>query len=311
MLRRLVAGVLICLCSLELQAQYTLSAQKIAANTWVVEGSTDNFSPQNGGNIVNVGFIETPVGVVVIDTGPSFLYGQALRQTIAEVSDKPIIKVLLTHHHPDHVLGNQAFSDIPIAALTSTTALLAQEGEALAENMYRLVGDGMRGTEVLLPNVEVAAGPLKLGDYQLQLYALSGHTGADLVVFDPQTGVLFAGDLVFYQRALTTPHTPGLAIWQADLTQLEQLPWRVIVPGHGPIANNQAPFAQMHAYLNWLDQLLRHAAATGEDMNQVLRSDIPAQFKSISLTRYELTRTVSHLYPTYEKQAFQLLNSAD
>ena len=64
MLRRLVAGVLICLCSLDLQAQYTLSAQKIAANTWVVEGSTDNFSPQNGGNIVNVGFIETPVGVV-------------------------------------------------------------------------------------------------------------------------------------------------------------------------------------------------------------------------------------------------------
>lgn len=76
MLRRLVAGVLICLCSLELQAQYTLSAQKIAANTWVVEGSTDNFSPQNGGNIVNVGFIETPVGVVVIDTGPSFYMGK-------------------------------------------------------------------------------------------------------------------------------------------------------------------------------------------------------------------------------------------
>ncbi|WP_370693741.1 MBL fold metallo-hydrolase [Pseudomonas sp. FP818] len=93
--------------------------------------------------------------MVVIDTGPSRRYGEALRQAIATVTDKPVIQVLLTHHHPDHVLGNQAFKDVPIAALAGTTTLLREQGDGMAENMYRMVGDWMRGTEVLLqPDVE-------------------------------------------------------------------------------------------------------------------------------------------------------------
>ena len=82
----------------------------------------------------------------------------------------------------------------------------------MAENMYRLVGDWMRGTEVLLPTEEVTAGRLTIGDHPLRLLALRGHTGADLAIFDERSGVLFAGDLVFYQRALTTPGTPGLDV---------------------------------------------------------------------------------------------------
>lgn len=47
-----------------------------------------------------------------------------------------------------------------------------------------------------------------------------------------KTGVLFAGDLVFYQRALTTPNSPGLSVWLADIATLQALPWTLIVPGH-------------------------------------------------------------------------------
>jgi glyoxylase-like metal-dependent hydrolase (beta-lactamase superfamily II) len=88
--------------------------------------------------------------VVVIDTGPSRRYGEAMRQAIAQVTDKPVIQVLLTHHHPDHVLGNQAFTDVPIGALAGTTRLLHSRAMPW-RNMYRLVGDWMRGTEVVLP----------------------------------------------------------------------------------------------------------------------------------------------------------------
>lgn len=87
----------------------------------------------------------------MIDSGPSKRYGEALRQAIAATTDKPVLEVLLTHHHPDHVLGNQAFADVPVGALAGTGDLLRQQGEAMAENMYRLVGDWMRGTEVVLP----------------------------------------------------------------------------------------------------------------------------------------------------------------
>jgi len=284
---------------------YRLAPRQIAQGTWVLEGNTDNFQKANGGNVVNTAFIVTDAGVVVIDSGPSKRYGEAMRQAIAGVTDKPVIEVLLTHHHPDHVLGNQAFAEVPIAALAGTTELLRQQGDAMAENMYRLVGDWMRGTEVVLPTEVVQPGRREVGGHRLRLLGLAGHTGADLAIFDETTGVLFAGDLVFYERALTTPNSPGLDVWQRDLDTLQALPWQQLVPGHGPVASDSRPFAQMHDYLRWLDGLMREGAEQGADMVEMIRSPVPERFAAISLTRYELIRSVSHLYPRYEKQVMQ------
>lgn len=289
-------------------ANYVLTPKKIATNTYLLEGSTDNFSKENGGNIVNVAFIVTNAGVVVIDTGPSLAYGKALRAAIANVTDQPIVQVFLTHHHSDHALGNQAFADVPIASLADTQKLLEEQGDHMAENMYRIVGDWMRGTEVVLPTQTVEAGTVTIGEHSLQLLALSGHTGADLAILDERTGVLFAGDLVFYQRALATPNTLSLSAWLADINTLQALPWKMVVPGHGPLAVDDKPFVQMQDYLTWLDTTLREAAQQGMDMNQVLRLPIPERFADISLTRYELVRTVSHLYPHYESEQWQRID---
>jgi quinoprotein relay system zinc metallohydrolase 1 len=297
-------------CALPARAEfdYALQPRQIAEDVWLLEGSTDNFAQDNGGNIVNSGFIVTEQGVLVIDSGPSKRYGEALRQAIAEVTDKPVLQLWLTHHHPDHVLGNQAFADVPIAALAGTTQLLREQGEAMAENMYRLVGDWMRGTEVVLPTHNLEPGPIRIGGRQLRLLALRGHTGADLAILDEASGVLFAGDLVFYQRALTTPGTPGLDVWLGDLEQLQALPWKLIVPGHGPLAETAAPFEQMRDYLAWLDELMRSSAARGADMNELIRAPIPERFAAVSLSRYELIRSVSHLYPRYEQAQFESLD---
>ncbi|QLF92031.1 quinoprotein relay system zinc metallohydrolase 1 [Pseudomonas sp. ABC1] len=297
---------LLCLATPALgELEYRLQPRQIAENTWLLEGSTDDFDRKNGGNIVNTAFILTSAGVVVIDTGPSRRYGEAMRQVIAETTGQPVVKVLLTHHHPDHVLGNQAFAEAPIAALAGTNQLLREQGDAMAENMYRLVGDWMRGTELVLANEVLEPGVLQVGDHRLRLLSLSGHTGADLAILDETTGVLFAGDLVFYQRALTTPNSPGLDVWLKDIDTLAALPWRLLVPGHGPVAKDDTPFVQMRDYLGWLDMVLNDAAVSGADMNEVLRTPIPERFAAISLTRYELIRTVSHLYPTYERRVLR------
>jgi hypothetical protein len=38
---------------------YALKPRQIAEDTWLLEGSTDNFAKANGGNIVNTAFIVT------------------------------------------------------------------------------------------------------------------------------------------------------------------------------------------------------------------------------------------------------------
>ncbi|BBB25910.1 quinoprotein relay system zinc metallohydrolase 1 [Amphritea japonica] len=306
-MKSLLAVFLLVLCSSVYSAplEYNLTAQEIASGTWVVEGKQEDFSRANGGNIVNTAFVVTGDGVVLIDTGPSLRYGTELRQLIGSVTDQPIRFVLNTHHHPDHFLGNQAFKDSSIYALPDTGKLIAQQGNAFAENMYRMVGDWMRSTEVHLPDKPLTMSRLVLGEHRFRFLSMTGHAGADLVVLDETTGVLFAADIVFYQRALTTPHTPDLKQWIADLTQLEQLNFQWLVPGHGPVSEGTVAIVQMRDYLTWLDKRLSQAAEQGLSMNEVIELPLDSRFAGLAVARKEYIRSVAHLYERYENAMFQ------
>jgi len=76
------------------------------------------------------------------------------------------------------------------------------------------------------------------------------------------------------------------------------------------VASDPQPFEQMRDYLSWLDQLMRDGAAQGSDMAEMIRSPIPERFAGISLSRYELIRSVSHLYPRYERTQMKRVDSA-
>lgn len=283
---------------------YGLKPRQVGPGTWVSIGLSEDFSVANGGNVVNTGFIETSAGVVVIDTGPSKRYGEQMRAAIARVTNKPVVNVFNTHHHPDHFLGNQAYEDVGIAALAATVQAIAAEGNALTENMYRMNGDWMKGTEPVKPGQVVTTSEIQVGDHKLALISLAGHTAGDLAVFDRSTGVLFAGDLVFFNRAATTPHA-DIAVWLASLEALEKLPFRTLVPGHGPVVSDDRAIRQTREYLTWLRGTLRAAAEQGLDMNEAMSLAIPAQFRGIALVDQEYRRSVIHLYPALEQAALK------
>lgn len=278
---------------------YGLTPKQLGPDTWYIEGSTGDFSYENGGNIVNTAFVVTDEGVLVIDTGPSRQYGEQLKAAIKRVTDKPIVVVFNTHHHPDHFLGNQAFDVKTVEALPETIALIKQDGGAFNENMYRLAGDAMAGTEVTPPGTAVQAGVLTLGTHEFELLSLSGHTPRDLAIYDRSTGTLFGGDLMFHQRAPTTPNAI-LSEWNAALDTLAALNAKLVVPGHGPASTTDAPIRQTRAWLQWLETTLRQSAEQGLDMNEVLAKPIPEDLARLSLAQSEFTRSVSHLYPAME-----------
>jgi len=285
---------------------YALQPRRIAEDTWVLSGRNEDFSVANGGNIVNTAFVVTGAGVVVIDSGPSRRYGEQLRQAIAGVTAEPVVRVLNTHHHPDHFLGNQAFAPQTLYALPETIRGIASEGNAFAENLYRLSGDWMLGTEVLVPPLAIAPGPFSVGEHRFEVLALDGHTGADLALFDHDTGVLFAGDLVFNGRAPTTPHA-RIENWLASLDRLDALAPRMVVPGHGAVsvavAGRSEAIGQTRTYLRWLDATLKRAAEQGLDMSEALALPLPAEIRALAVADSEYRRSVSHLYPAAEQGA--------
>lgn len=302
----LLAGVSLSLAVPAAGHDYRLRPQQIAPEVYAVIGATEDFDTKNGGNIVNTAFIVGSDGVVVIDSGPSLRYGQQLRQAIAQVTDKPVALVINTHHHPDHFLGNQAFADVAIGALAETRTAIGSEGNAFAENLYRMSGSWMKGTEVLVPNRTLSAGALAVAGRRLRLLAFDGHTGADLAIFDEASGVLFAGDLVFNQRAPTTPHA-DIAHWLQSLTALEKMThergFRVLLPGHGQPASDAAPIRQTRAWLEWLAARMNEAARAGLETNEVLALPLPPQFANMPMAVEEYRRSVGHLFPAAENAA--------
>jgi uncharacterized sulfatase len=287
---------------------YRLAPVQLAKDVYAFIGKTEDFDTVNGGNIVNTAFIVAAQGVIVIDSGPSLRYGRQMRQAIAAVTAKPVALVINTHHHPDHFLGNQAFADVPIAALAETRNGIAADGNAFAENLFRMSGDWMKGTEVQVPGRTLGAGRLDVAGRSLRLVALDGHTGADLVVVDEASGVVFAGDLVFNGRAPTTPHA-DVAHWFKALDQLESLTrepgFRTLLPGHGAPTADAAPIRQTRAWLNWLTAALRDTAKAGLDMNEVLARPLPAEFASLPVAASEYRRSVGHLFPAAEQDALE------
>ena len=281
--------------------EYELKPVAVAERTWVVEGRREELSEDNGGDIANAAFIATGDGVIVIDTGSTLNYGRALRAAIATVTDQPVRWIINTHHHPDHVFGNQAFEGAEISALPATRAALKRDADSFRATLYQRLGDAVRGTETVLPTRSVQQGEGRFGDYPLQLFAFSGHSGADLVVLDPATGVLFTGDLVFHRRAPTTPHSPGIGIWREQLGQLRALQFKTLVPGHGPVSRDGSPIEETLDYLDWLDRRLAGGAARGATRNEVIQAPLPERFAGMALVRYELTRSVSHFYSDYEE----------
>lgn len=288
--------------------RYTLDAREIAPKVWGVFGDRDYFTFANGGNIVNCAFIDAPDGVIVIDTGPSRRFGEALLELIAsKVPGRKVVRVYNTHHHPDHFLGNQVFDPSLIASSAGVIDNIKSQGDAMATNMYRLVGDWMRGTVATAPAVALQDRTEDVAGRNLGYLYLAGHTSSDFVVQDLVSGVLFAGDLAFLDRAPTTPNA-DLTQWREAIMTLRATDRDLILPGHGPQDPNGKSLDQTLDWLDWLDGTLRDCVSKGWTMNEAMQIKVPPRLAALGVAQGEYQRSVVHLYQKLEDE---LLNAVD
>lgn len=63
-----------------------------------------------GYGLANIILIEGSDGTILVDTGISVEQGKAVAAEFAKITRKPLVAIVYTHHHADHVQGTRAFT---------------------------------------------------------------------------------------------------------------------------------------------------------------------------------------------------------
>ena len=257
-----------------------LSVQEVAAGIHVHQGAMAQISRQNRGRIANLSFVIGAETVAVIDAGGSRAEGEALYAAIRQATDKPVSHLVLTHMHPDHILGAEVFSEAgaSIVADARLPEAVARRAESWMVSTPRQIGDAaFAGTRIVGIDQAVAAPQvLSLGDRQLRLTPVpAAHTGTDMTVLDEKTATLFTGDLVFI--GLTPSLDGSLAGWLDWIAAPPDPEPALIVPGHGPVAESwDEAVAPVRQYLTALRDATRKAIGAGLPLSQAIPAIVAA-----------------------------------
>lgn len=210
---------------------------------------------QPDGNTV---MIRAPEGWVVVDTGRHAAHAERILAH-ARADGAPIVAIVNTHWHLDHVGGNPKLravhpdlvvhaSDAIDAALpgflanyrTQLEGLAAAATDADAEAAFRTEIALIDAGESLKPDrVVQASGDADLGGRTLRVgLERRAATAGDVWLHDAATRTLVAGDLVTLPAPFLDTACP--ARMRESLARLDALDFERLVPGHGAPMTREA-----------------------------------------------------------------------
>ncbi|MBS1789284.1 MAG: MBL fold metallo-hydrolase [Acidobacteria bacterium] len=253
-----------------------LDIQKVKDNLYMITGG--------GGN--TAAFI-TEKGVVVVDTklpnnGPGIL------DKIKSVTPKPVIMVINTHTHGDHVGSNSAF--------TGMVEFVAQENcKASMEKMAAFQSE--EGKKFLPSKTYKDKLSLLKGNDKIDLYYFGrGHTGGDSFVVFPVLKTMHAGDLFAGKAAPIMDTNNGgsgveypktLAKATAGIKGVE-----TVIPGHSTVMT-WSDFKEYGDFMRELVSAVEQAKKSGKTADQAAAElKLPDKYKAYNMARLKADVTV-------------------
>ncbi|HWT26330.1 MAG TPA: MBL fold metallo-hydrolase [Mobilitalea sp.] len=172
-------------------------------NWYDVQKIKDNMYLINEKNMSTMYLIIGKDKALLIDTAMGFgdLYG-----LVRKLTDLPIILVN-THGHPDHIWGNNQFEeaylsekDLQLYLKFYDAQIKAGKGtQILARNNYTLPPEAF-SKWVNQPSCKLNFiedySTIDLGDLELQVIPLEGHTKGSIMLYDARDKILFSGDAI-------------------------------------------------------------------------------------------------------------------
>ncbi len=224
--------------------------------------------------VPNVGIVLGEETALVVDTAMGPANGARVRAYADRLRGDRRLMLTITHFHPEHGFGAQAFSDTQIVYNRAQVDEFRKKGNGYLE-MFRTFGETvaaeLEGVELVEPSevYEGALHELDLGGRKVELMTWGlAHTRGDQVVFLPEERVIFTGDLVEERCFAIFPFFPPDDVdvdgekWIAVLRQLEALEPQIVVPGHGDVGGPEV-ISEAREYITLLRDETRRLKTEG------------------------------------------------
>jgi cyclase len=205
--------------------------------------------------VSNGGFIVGEDHLLAIDAyGAPFHTKAFLAAASQATGNKPFRRLINTHHHGDHVNGNQFFPAVEIIShpycrdevlkVVATTPARWDKRDGWA--------DGTEERKVVVPSTTLEGKMVyHYGTTAVEVeFVGPAHTYGDLIVYVPQYKILFLSDIAFYYVA-PFAHNAHVGKWLDTIDRIQKMDVETIVPGHGPIGGKKE-LAEMADYFRML-----------------------------------------------------------
>jgi glyoxylase-like metal-dependent hydrolase (beta-lactamase superfamily II) len=249
----------------------------VSPGVYAYVGDTEGRTYENEALNANFGLVVTPQGAVLIDPGASFQGAQQIAEAAQKVTAQPIKWVINTGGQDHRWLGNGYFQaqGAEIIAHVNAQADMLARGPAHLKANAPVLKDKMAGTEIVLPTrwLQDADTTLNLGGTTLQVvHRGGGHTPGDSLVWLPQSGVVFTGDVVYVDRILGLHPVSKTKTWVASFEALEALKPKIVVPGHGQVTTLAQAQKDTGDLLKALRAHMGQAVEAGTDISAAVKS---------------------------------------
>src|ERR1700722_4816983 len=167
---------------------------------------------------------------------------------------KPITNLINSHHHGDHVAGNQFFLPAQISShpYCRQEVLKAIPGTPASWPKQEGLADGTEARKLAPPTVTFEDNLVySIGGNTVEFRFIGpAHTWGDMVAYLPQHKILFAADLAFF-HLVPYCHNAHISKWMESIDKVMKWDVDVIVPGHGPVGGKK-DLAESAEYFRFL-----------------------------------------------------------